>query len=80
MLPTSALIAQGRSRAIPRESPAFPAPPPDDSLAGVASTDYFYGYDATCNNLVGHFSVVGNSVTFTVDSLTSDRSFADSSD
>jgi hypothetical protein len=50
------------------------------SLAGVAVTDFYHVEDATYGNLSGYFSLVGNSVTFTVDSVTSNRIFADSFD
>jgi hypothetical protein len=50
------------------------------SLAGVTASDFFHVQDSTYGSLTGHFSVVGNSVTFTVDSVTSDRIFADSFD
>ena len=50
------------------------------SLAGVTASDFFHVQDSTYGSLTGYFSVVGNSVTFTVDSVTSDRIFADSFD
>jgi autotransporter-associated beta strand protein len=50
------------------------------SLAGVSASDFYHAQDATYGSLTGSFSVVGNSVTFTVDSVTSDRIFADSFD
>ena len=50
------------------------------NLAGIAASDFYHVEDATYGNLSGYFSVVGNSVTFTVDSVTSNRIFADSFD
>jgi len=50
------------------------------SLAGVAASDFYHVQDSTYGSVSGYFSVVGNSVTFTVESVVSNRIFADGFD